>query len=208
MKIYYSMNETRDVTAISTVFTDQTPLSAEFLNAIYPDKLDGYQIVNGTLEYSEDLYQSRQKAKQNAEAVKKAEDNIEYLKNKQFLDSLDDTDALTVSVLYPHWNGNGILYKAGNRIQYEENLFKVLKEHVSQKSWNPKDAPSLFAKVVIPESGHPVNWQQPDNTNPFMKGDQVVHADKIWESQIDNNIYEPGAEGIDDRYWKEVKNDD
>ena len=38
-------------------------------------------------------------------------------------------------------------------------------------------------------------WVQPDSTNPYRKGDKVVHNGKTWESTIDNNVWEPGVYG-------------
>ena len=42
---------------------------------------------------------------------------------------------------------------------------------------------------MIPE------WEQPESTNPYMKGDKVKHNDKTWVSDIDNNVWEPGVYG-------------
>ena len=42
---------------------------------------------------------------------------------------------------------------------------------------------------MIPE------WEQPDSTNPYMKGDKVTHGGKTWVSDIDNNVWEPGVYG-------------
>lgn len=202
MKIYYNLTESREIASISTIYTEKTPFSAEFFNAIFPDKLEGYLIENGEMKYSEELYEQKQKAKETAEAVKKAEDNIEYLKNKQFLDSLGDSDALTVAVLYQHWNGNGVFYKTGQRLQYESTLYKTLKDHVSQETWNPKDASSLFAKVLVEDPDKITEWEQPESTNGYSKGNKVTHNSKVWESLIDDNVFEPSEDAYS--AWKEV----
>ena len=78
---------------------------------------------------------------------------------------------------------------------YEGTLYKCLTAHTSQPAWTPPDAPSLWAKVVTSETGEPLPWQQPDNTNPYMKGDKVTHGGKTWVSAIDNNVWEPGVYG-------------
>ena len=46
-------------------------------------------------------------------------------------------------------------------------------------------------------------WEQPDSTNPYMKGDKVTHNGKTWVSLIDNNVWEPGATGTA-ALWQEV----
>lgn len=38
-------------------------------------------------------------------------------------------------------------------------------------------------------------WSQPSSVNPYMVGDKVTHQGLIWESNIDNNVWEPGVYG-------------
>ena len=78
-------------------------------------------------------------------------------------------------------------------------LYKVLQAHTSQETWKPDASPSLFAKVLIPDYNAIPAWEQPDSTNAYMKGDQVTHYGKTWESDIDNNVWAPGVYG-----WSEV----
>lgn len=112
--------------------------------------------------------------------------------------SLEDEDALECVTLFTAWDGDGHVYAVGDRVRYGDNLYDCLQDHVSQESWNPVDAPSLWAKVLIPGPGIP-EWEQPSSTNPYMKGDKVRHNDKIWVSDIDNNVWEPGVYG-----WSEI----
>lgn len=113
--------------------------------------------------------------------------------------SLDDSDALEAVTLYEKWSGDSKQYKAGRRLQYDGILYTVLQDHTSQPTWTPTDAPSLFAKVLIPDPSVIPEWEQPDSTNPFMKGNKVTHNGKTWISDIDNNVWEPGVYG-----WHEV----
>jgi hypothetical protein len=82
---------------------------------------------------------------------------------------------------------------------YEDVLYRVLQDHVSQEAWTPKDAPSLFAKVLIPDEDVITEWVQPDSTNPYMIGDKVMYGGKVWISIIDNNVWQPGVYG-----WEEI----
>ena len=43
----------------------------------------------------------------------------------------------------------------------------------------------------------------PDSTNPYIKGDKVMHNNKVWESQVDNNTWEPDVIGTE-TLWIEV----
>lgn len=114
--------------------------------------------------------------------------------------SLDDATALEAVALYPKWNGNGVAYAADARVQHDGVLYRVLQAHTSQATWNPVDAPSLFAKVLIPDPDAIPAWEQPDSTNPYMKGDRVTHNGAEWVSAIDNNVLEPGAYG-----WEQIE---
>ena len=63
--------------------------------------------------------------------------------------------------------------------------------------------PSLWAKVLIPNPDVIPDWEQPDSTNGYAKGDKVIYGGKTWESLTDNNVWEPGAAGTES-LWKEL----
>ena len=64
--------------------------------------------------------------------------------------TFSDEQAVKVVELYPEWSSNSINYKVGERIRDEEfNLYKVIKEHVSQESLKPSVSSSLFSKLSI-----------------------------------------------------------
>lgn len=109
-----------------------------------------------------------------------------------------DEQALAVPALYPVWR-SGVNYAAGIRVLYNGALYKVLTAHTSQDDWTPDAAPSLFAKVLIPDETVIHEWEQPDSTNPYSAGDKVTHNGKTWVSDIDNNVWEPGVYG-----WTEL----
>ena len=114
--------------------------------------------------------------------------------------SLSDETILDFPRLCDNWEV-GKSYKTGDRVKYEEFLYKCLQSHDSQETWTPTDAPSLWAKII--NEGIPV-WEQPDSTNPYMKGDKVHFpgaSDPIYESLIDNNVWSPTAYP---QGWKEV----
>lgn len=117
-------------------------------------------------------------------------------------ETITDEQALTAMALYPVWKTD-VVYDVGQRILYEDVLYKVLQPHTSQTDWTPDVAVSLFTKVLIPDEEQIYPWEQPESTNPYMKGDKVTHNDKVWESQIDNNTWEPGVVGTE-TLWIEV----
>ena len=118
---------------------------------------------------------------------------------ERIVQTAPDEEAIQMTTLHTHWSENNVSYKSGTRVQYNGVLYKVLVDHVSQKDWTPKNAPSLFAKILIPDAEQIYAWEQPNSTNPYMAGDKVTHNEKIWISDIDNNVWEPGVYG-----WEEA----
>lgn len=110
-----------------------------------------------------------------------------------------DEQAYEVPVLYPEWKAE-MSYEVGERVTYNDVLYKVLTAHTSQPDWTPDVAASLFAKVLIVDENVISAWEQPDSTNPYMTGDKVSHNGKNWISIVDNNVWEPGTAGV----WEEI----
>lgn len=110
--------------------------------------------------------------------------------------SVADEQALEAVSIYPAWQASKS-YTAGERIRYNDVLYKVLQDHTSQDDWTPDTAASLFAKVLISDPNTIPEWEQPDSTNPYQKGDKVTHNGSTWVSTVDNNVWEPGAYGWD-----------
>lgn len=139
----------------------------------------------------------------NAMMMSLADDDLVETKNtyQTKLRSISDGVALKVPELFPHWNGNSKEYVKGDKVLYNDVLYRVLQNHTSQEGWTPTSAPSLFAKVLTSE-GEILDWEQPDSTNPYMKGDKVKFNGKIYESVIDNNVWSPEAYP---QGWKEVE---
>lgn len=120
---------------------------------------------------------------------------------KQARQITDDAEALKVKMLYKQWDKQiDKPLEVGEYIQYQDVLYKVLQAHTVQEAWTPTNAPSLFAKVLIDPTGETIlDWEQPDSTNPYMKGDKVIHNGKTYVCTIDNNVWEPGVYG-----WEEI----
>lgn len=115
--------------------------------------------------------------------------------------SIGDDVALKIPDVFPAWSGDSVEYKKDTKLTYNGVLYKVLQDHTSQESWTPDAAPSLFAKVLASADGTPQEWQQPDSTNPYNKGDRVLFNGKTYESLIDGNVWSPSANPAG---WKEV----
>lgn len=135
------------------------------------------------------------------------EEQLENQKNLAltfFAETLSDAQALQVPMLFDEFDGNGVAYEVGKRVLYNDILYKVIQAHTSQADWTPVAAPSLFAKVINETmDGSIPEFEQPDSTNPYMKGDKVIFNGKVYESLIDNNVYSPEAYPAG---WKEITN--
>ena len=161
--------------------------------------------VNGQyVEYNEAELEAMQVENARYELMEKSRpltaEEVNRMLIRQQINSLsvDDNTALRMSEFYPEWT-SGTAYTVGYKVQYKGTLFKVLQDHTSQDGWEPNNAPSLWAKVLIPDENVIPEWEQPDSTNPYMTGDKVTHNGKTWVSDVDNNVWEPGVYG-----WVEI----
>lgn len=115
---------------------------------------------------------------------------------EQLADTLDDDKALDYTELFPDWK-DGHSYAVGDRVRHDETLYKCVQAHTSQSDWTPDVTPALW--VVVSTEEFP-EWVQPTGAHDAYKlGDKVSHNGEHWESQVDNNVWEPGVYG-----WKGV----
>lgn len=114
--------------------------------------------------------------------------------------NLDDEKAMEVADLYPEWKSN-VSYSVDEIVKYgvnadnETQLYRCIQAHTSQDDWTPDTAVSLFKAVGFTDDGVSI-WTQPlGATDAYMKGDVVSHNDKLWVSDVDSNVWEPGVYG-------------
>lgn len=121
------------------------------------------------------------------------------LQETDILDELPDSTLEHMAPYMAMWAA-ATSYTVGDKVQYQERPYRCLQAHISQEGWEPESAPSLWARIIASEDpDNPLPWEQPDSTNPYMQGDRVTHNGKVWESDVDNNVWEPGVYG-----WTEV----
>jgi len=112
---------------------------------------------------------------------------------------LTDEQAETVTDLFPIWETD-TAYVVGDRVQYEELLYRCVQAHTSQADWTPPAVPALWVRTSTEEWPE---WIQPTGAHDaYAKGDKVSHNGKHWISDIDANVYEPGVYG-----WLEAVGD-
>lgn len=105
--------------------------------------------------------------------------------------NVNDIDAK----VYPDWIPKDYDYFAGERVSYNNLLYRCIQNHTSQEDWTPDVAVSLWVEIPDPAEEWP-EWKQPAGAHDtYSKGDKVSHNEKHWISEIDNNAYEPGVYG-------------
>lgn len=111
--------------------------------------------------------------------------------------ALPDDIAVAYPDVYPTW-GEGMALGIGDRVQYNGGLYRVQQEHTTQSDWIPDTAHLLFSRINAP--GEILAWVQ----GSYAKGAKVTHGGKTWLSMVENNTWEPGADGVFDNIWREV----
>ena len=91
---------------------------------------------------------------------------------------LEDKDALDVLELYPQWQ-SGKDYATGDRVRYDDKLWKVVQGHTSLESWKPDVATSLFTQVTISSDAGTI-----DNPIEYSLNMELI-KDKYY---IENNV--------------------
>lgn len=114
--------------------------------------------------------------------------------------NLPESNAMEVADLYEAYAIGktypvGYMFKYGVNADGETQLYSVLQEHTSQEDWKPDETPSLYKAVGFTDDGVSV-WTQPlGATDAYMSGDVVEHNGTLWVSTVDNNVWEPGVYG-------------
>ena len=117
---------------------------------------------------------------------------------------LDDEKAMEIADLYEPWEV-GKAYSVGKIVKFgvnadgETQLYSVIQNHTSTEEWKPDTTASLYKKIGFTDSGIAI-WTQPlGATDAYMMGDVVSYDGKVWKSEVDNNVWQPGVYG-----WVEV----
>ena len=107
--------------------------------------------------------------------------------------NIDDEQAKEHIDVFPLWKID-TEYKKDFRVRYNDALFKVLQDHVSQEDWTPDTAVSLYVRVDDPTIEWP-EWIQPQGSHDaYPLGYKVSHNNHHWISLVDANVWEPSEE--------------
>ena len=95
--------------------------------------------------------------------------------------TLTDEMALEYIALYPDWEVGKAL-KAGDRIEHEGRLYKVITEHTTQADWTPDVTRTLFEPIDVINEG--------TLTNPIIAAAGMCYfKDKYYLDETNGKIY-------------------
>lgn len=101
---------------------------------------------------------------------------------------LNDTQAEIVTDLFPKWETDKV-YVIGDRVKYNELLYRCVQAHISQASWTPDVTKALWTRTSTDEWPE---WVRPTGAqDTYNKGDKVTYKGEHFISLIDANVYSP-----------------
>lgn len=119
-------------------------------------------------------------------------------------ENLPDAQAVESVELFETWTNllnKGETIPVKKRCQDASILYECIQAHTPQSDWRPADTPALWKRVSVEEWPE---WIQPlGSEDAYHKDDKTSHNGFHWISDVDNNVWEPGATGTE-TLWKEV----
>lgn len=117
---------------------------------------------------------------------------IEAIKNilSDTTEQMSDEEALSVAALFPTWSSkidNAV--SIGERLWYDNKLYKVIQAHTIQDDWTPDVTPALFVEVSIEE--WPPIPEVITAEQAYMAGDKGTWKGQHYICQIDNTVHNP-----------------
>lgn len=100
---------------------------------------------------------------------------------KTLRETIPDEIALQNISIYPEWR-EGLNLQIGDRLKYQEKLYKVIQAHTTQVDWQPNLVPALFEILDIVNEG--------TLENPILASSGMrYYKDKYYLDETDNKIY-------------------
>ena len=103
---------------------------------------------------------------------------------------MDDADASTMPEMFPRLKQDGTLVKFGTRINWNGQLKKAAVDLWDTAENNPDNAPTLWENLNY-VNGYREIPEVITVTTAFSKGEQGWWKDAVWESNQDNNVWNP-----------------
>ena len=106
---------------------------------------------------------------------------VDYLKNTRNL--ITEEMALNYIPLYPNWEKHiGEELNVGDRVEYNDQLYKVITTHTSQDTWTPDVAHTLFEPIDVVNEG--------TLSNPIIAAIGMTYfKDKYYLDETNGKVY-------------------
>jgi hypothetical protein len=117
---------------------------------------------------------------------------IKQLLQEQMTQQTDE-QALENIELFPTWQSKiGVQVNQGDRLYFDDRLFKVLQTHTPQEDWRPDTTASLYVQVVLNEEQGTI-----DNPIPYSLNMELVEGKYYTEDGVTYLC----TRGIAASYW-------
>ena len=110
------------------------------------------------------------------------EDVVEKIKNllRDKVTEQTDEEALENIELFPTWQSRiGVQVKQGERLYYDDKLYKVLQTHTPQDDWRPDTTASLYVQVIAETDAGTI-----DNPIPYEMNMELVNGKYYTEDGV------------------------
>lgn len=104
-----------------------------------------------------------------------------------FAENQPDEKLIDNKAAFRVWRA-GLNVVTGEILRYKNDIFRTIQSHTTQNDWTPGKTPALFTII----GGDWEEWEP----GSYAKGTKRTHNGKKWISNVDNNIWEPGATGV------------
>lgn len=120
-------------------------------------------------------------------------EKIKKLMQQQVVQQTDE-EALENIELFPTWQSKiGVQVNQGDRLYFDDKLFKVLQTHTPQEDWRPDTTASLYVQVVIESE----DTGTIDNPIPYSLNMELVEG----KYYIEDDVKYLCTRGLSASYW-------
>ncbi len=92
---------------------------------------------------------------------------------------VDNNTALRMKPYYPEWK-EGEAYSAGHKVQYNNSLWEVVQPHISQVTWEPANAASLWKQINETSTGELTDPITYNGNMALENGKYYIQKDAIY----------------------------
>ena len=165
----------------------------EFYKKYFADKFQNESIesLNEKVKEIDDIYDE---VSQVRDEIKSVHNEVANLSKVVFAKDLTDEEKEELNSQYPDYEV-GASYQAGDVINYNGELYEVVKPHTSAEHYKPDSTLSLYTpylKGEIADKEVVYEWKRPLSTlDAYQTGDKVLFEGKVYESTKDANTWSP-----------------